>query len=103
MVIDNEVERWSRWLCYPEGQVHALRAAARLIAAMPPSHVGRQVSRLASRLGFDHAVVTEAVTDALTEHMAETAAAYSPRGRPRSPRSPPPARGLRIELLLMGL
>ena len=52
VVIDNEVERWSRWMCYPEGQVHALRAAARLIATMPPSHVGRQVSRLASRLEF---------------------------------------------------
>ena len=48
VVIDNEIERWSRWTCYPEGQIHALRAAARLIAAMPPSHVGRQVSRLAA-------------------------------------------------------
>jgi DNA primase catalytic core len=92
MVVDNEVERWSRWLCYPEGQVHALRAAARLIVAMPPSHVGRQVSRLASRLGFDHAVVTEAVTDALTECVAGTGAACSPRSRPRSSRSPPPSR-----------
>ena len=70
VVIDNEIERWSRWMCYPEGQIHALRAAARLIAVMPPSHVGRQVSRLASRLELDHAFVTEAVTDALTEVTA---------------------------------
>ncbi len=103
VVVDNEVERWSRWMCYPEGQVQALRAAARLIVAMPPSHVGRQVSRLASRLGFDHAVVNEAVTDALTEQMTETAAAYSPRSRPRSPRSPPVARSLRIQLLVLRL
>ena len=96
VVIDNEVGRWSRWLCYPEGQVHALHAAARLIAAMPPSHVGRQVARLGGRLGFDHAVVTEAVTDALTEHVAGTAAAYSPRSRTHSPRSPPPARRDRV-------
>lgn len=40
VVIDNEIERWSRWMCYPEGQIHALRAAARLVAAMPPGHVG---------------------------------------------------------------
>ena len=70
VVIDNEIERWSRWMCYPEGQIHALRAAARLIANMPPSHVGRQVSRLAARLDLDHAFVTEAVTDALTEVSA---------------------------------
>jgi len=102
VVVDNEVERWSRWMCYPEGQVHALRAAARLIVAMPPSHVGRQVSRLASGLGFDHAVVTEAVTDALTEYVAGTGAACSPRSRTRSPRSPPLTCGLRIGFASIG-
>jgi DNA primase len=67
MVIDSEVDRWSRWLPYVEGQINALRAAARLIAAMPPSQVARQVARLASRLDLDHALVTKAVTDVLTE------------------------------------
>ncbi|MGH3275925.1 MAG: toprim domain-containing protein [Streptosporangiaceae bacterium] len=65
LVTDAELERWSRWLPYAEGQVNALRAVAHTIAAMPPSHVGRQVARLASRLGVDHAVVTDAVTGAL--------------------------------------
>jgi len=67
MVIDSEVDRWSRRLPYAEGQIHALRAAARLIAAMPPSHVARQVARLADRLDLDHTLVTRAVTDALAE------------------------------------
>ena len=65
IVIDSEVDRWDRWLPYAEGQINALRAAARFIAAMPPSHVARQVARLASRLNLDYALVTEAITDEL--------------------------------------
>ena len=70
LVINTEVASWSRRLSYPEGQIHALRAAAPLIAAMPPAHVARQVARLAAILRLDHATVTEAVTDALTELIA---------------------------------
>jgi DNA primase len=65
LVIDSEFDRWANWLRFAEGQVNALRATARLIAAMPSSHVGRQVSRVAIRLGMDHAAVTNAVLDAL--------------------------------------
>jgi DNA primase len=65
LVIDAEVDSWSRWLGYAEGQINALRAAAPLIAAMPPAHVARQVARLARRLGLDSATVTGAVTAAL--------------------------------------
>jgi len=50
----------------PHAEVHALRAAAPVIAALPPAQVGRQVIRLAHRLHLDHPTVTEAVTDALT-------------------------------------
>lgn len=67
LVIDAEADNWRRWLSYPEGQIGALRAAARVIAAMQPADVGRQVSRLADWLALDHATVTTAVTDALTE------------------------------------
>lgn len=66
LVIDSELGRWDNWLRFAEGQVNALRATAGLIAAMPPSHVGRQVTRVAIRLGMEHAPVTEAVTDALS-------------------------------------
>jgi DNA primase len=67
LVINAEIRRWTRRrLRHPDGQIGALRAAAPLIAAMPPAHVARQVARLAAILQLDHALVTEAVTDALT-------------------------------------
>jgi DNA primase len=72
LVTDAMVDRWSRWLEYPEGQINALRATAPVIAAMPVPHVARQVARLAHRLGLDHATVTEAVTDALPQVIART-------------------------------
>ncbi len=65
LVVDAEIERWARWLSFAEGQIGALRATASLVSAMPASDVGRQVARLADRLGLDHATVTEAVTDSL--------------------------------------
>ena len=78
LVINTEVANWARWLRYPEGQIGALRAAAPLIAAMPPAHVARQVGRLAAILRLDHATVTEAVTDALTELIADPATGNRP-------------------------
>jgi DNA primase len=70
LVIDAELAKWERWLQHAEGQIHALRAAAPLIAAMPPPCVARQVARLADRLGLGHATVTQAVTDALSDIVA---------------------------------
>jgi DNA primase len=106
LVINAEVARWGRWLRYPEGQIHALRAAAPLIAAMPTNHVARQVARLAAILRLDHTTVTKAVTDALTEQI------HSPQGKgsrdsPYSPQraiekagtvSPLPARSRRANI-----
>jgi DNA primase len=74
LVTDAIVDRWSRWLEYPEGQINALRATAPVIAAMPVPHVARQVARLAHRLGLDYATVTEAATDVLPQVIAKTAA-----------------------------
>jgi DNA primase len=72
LVTDAMVDKWSRWLEYPEGQINALRATAPVIAAMLVPHVARQVARLAHRLGLDHATVTEAVTDVLPEVIAKS-------------------------------
>jgi DNA primase catalytic core len=72
LVIDSEFDRWDNWLRFAEGQVNALRATAELIAAMPPSHVGRQVSRVAIRLGMGHEPVTDAVMDALSRAVHGT-------------------------------
>jgi DNA primase len=80
LVTDAVVDRWSRWLEYPEGQINALRATAPVIAAMPVPHVARQVARLAHRLSLDYATVTEAVADALPQVIARTGTS-SPRER----------------------
>jgi DNA primase len=84
-VTDAMVDRWSRWLEYPEGQINALRATAPVIAAMPVPHVARQVARLAHRLGLDYATVTEAVTDALRRSSRER---ETPRLGERAVRTP---------------
>jgi hypothetical protein len=93
LVINAEIRRWTRRrLRHPEGQIGALRAAAPLIAAMPPAHVARQVARLGAILQLDHKLVTEAVTDALTALVTSPAAgsrqdtaAYQAGLRPPSP------------------
>jgi hypothetical protein len=58
--------RWADRLHWAEGGVGAARDAAAVIATLPPEHVGRQVLRVAERVGLDHAEVTQAVTDAVT-------------------------------------
>ena len=70
LVIDVQLEQWTRWLDYAGGQFNALRAVAPVVAAMPPAHVARQVIRLSDRLGLDHATVTDAITGALPEVIA---------------------------------
>jgi len=89
VVIDAEVGRWSQWLRHPEGQVSALRAAAPLVAALPPAEVARQVARLARHLELDHAIVTEAITDALPEVVAAGATARMIGAAERGPRDVP--------------
>jgi hypothetical protein len=78
LVIDAEVSQWEQLLRFAEGQIGALRAAAQLVAAMPPPDVGRHVARLADRLDLDHSLVTEAVTDALNSLVAAGPASAFP-------------------------
>jgi hypothetical protein len=66
LVVDDRLARWADRLHWAEGRVGAARDAAAVIATMPPEHVGRQVLRVAERVGLDHAEVTRAVTDAVT-------------------------------------
>jgi DNA primase len=82
LVVDAELDKWSRWLGHAEGQINALHAAATLIAAMPPVHVTRQVARLAERLDLSHTIVTTAITDALPGVIARTDARRKLRGPP---------------------
>ncbi len=66
LVVDDRVARWADRLHWAEGRIGAARNAAGLIATLPPDQVGRQVLRVADRLGLDHADVTLAVTDAVS-------------------------------------
>ena len=66
LVVDDRLARWAGRLEWAEGRVGAARDAAAVIATLPPEHIGRQVSRVAERVGLDHAEVTRAVTDAVT-------------------------------------
>lgn len=65
LVVDDDVRRWARWLDHPEGQIHALRSAAPLVAGMPAAQITRQVARLAHHLQLDYGLVTQAITDVL--------------------------------------
>jgi len=83
LVTDTELEQWTRWLDHAEGQLSALRAAAPIVAAMPPAHVARQVARLSHRLSFYYATVTDAVTTALPDVIAGAARPGTPTSGPR--------------------
>jgi DNA primase len=79
LVVDDRLADLTSWDGYDrlatiEGQYLALREAARLIAGMPPAHVGHQVARLAARLGVPERAVTEAVIDAVSSVPASAEA-----------------------------
>jgi DNA primase len=70
LVTDAAIEPWRQSLDYAEGRHNALRAAGKAIAAMPPQDVPRQVARVAARLNFDYAMVTETTVDAVSARLA---------------------------------
>jgi len=51
LVVDERLVRWTDRLHWVEGQLGAARDAAGLIATLPPDQIGRQVLRMADRLG----------------------------------------------------
>jgi len=55
LAVDSAVDKWAhgRELVFAELQMGALRAAARVIAAMPEDHVGPQAARMCALYG-DH-------------------------------------------------
>jgi len=66
LVVDERLARWTDRLHWVEGQLGAARDAAGLIATLPPDQIGRQVLRVADRLGLDPAGLTRAVVDAVS-------------------------------------
>ena len=66
LVVDERLARWTDRLRWVEGRLGAARDAAGLIATFPPDQIGRQVLRVADRLGLDHADLTRTVADAVS-------------------------------------
>ena len=86
LVVDAELDGWADQLRWAVGRVGAVRAAAGILAGLPPEHVGRQVHRVALRLGLEHATVTAVLLDTLGGDPS--------RHQPRLARRPASARPL---------
>lgn len=65
LVVDECIDRYGEQLRWAEGQVAACRAAASVIASLPPEHVARQVGRLVSRLELPYQEVNDVVIEAV--------------------------------------
>lgn len=66
LVVDERLERAGRTLEFAENRLTAVRAAATVIAGLPPDQAARQVARVASRAQCAPAEVTAAVMSAIT-------------------------------------
>ncbi len=80
MLVDDRIDRHHDQLRWVEGQLTAARSAATVIATLPTEHIGRQVTRVATRLEMTPATVTGLVVDALA---AARPAAEQPARAPR--------------------
>lgn len=80
--VDAAVSPWQDKLAWPEGQLGATRAAARLVAAFPPADVTRQILRVAEQTGLPVEVVN-------SEFIEAVGAGPGPAGRAeRRPKRP---------------
>ncbi|QFG22892.1 toprim domain-containing protein [Actinomadura sp. WMMB 499] len=75
LVIDETVERFGGTLEFVESRLAAVRAAARLIADLPPAQIGRQVARVAARTRVETTEITAAVAAAVSPDSDPTPAA----------------------------
>lgn len=92
LVIDETLERVGRTLGFAEHRLAAVRAAATVIAGLPPDQAARQVARVASRTRCDPAEVTAAVTSAITrDPPSDLAPAAHDFPAPPDLHSPPPS------------
>ncbi|MDP9416755.1 MAG: toprim domain-containing protein [Actinomycetota bacterium] len=107
VLVDEQVNKFAAQLGTSEGRVRAAQVAAKLVAALPPEHVSRQVARLADKLHLDPTTVTIEVLEAVTqsetprrssrESTAKSKASTAPpaRRRPTTASTPPRGPGAR--------
>ncbi|MVZ99038.1 toprim domain-containing protein [Actinomadura sp. LD22] len=91
LVVDEKLERAGRTLEFAENRLAAVRAAATVIAGLPPDQAARQVARVASRAQCAPAEVTAAVMSAITRDPPPEPAPHDSPSLPDLP-SPPPSR-----------
>lgn len=85
LVVDERIDRYADQLRWPEGQLAAGRAAAKLVVTLPPEQIPRQVVRLVARLHLPAADVTGLVVDALTDPARTPPVPVPPSGAARQP------------------
>lgn len=95
LVVDERVDRYSDQLRWPEGQLAAGRAAAKVVVTLPTEQIPRQVVRLVARLHLPAAEVTGMVVDALIDPTRTTTGLVRPAGAEREPQlADAPGQGL---------
>lgn len=100
-VLNTTIERVGGALESPEDRMAAVRAAAGVIARLPPRQVAHQVARVAQRLGVEPAIVTDALTTAVTSpasravDLARQDFPHPPRPSAPTDHSPAPTRPTR--------
>ncbi|MFC4906930.1 toprim domain-containing protein [Actinomadura gamaensis] len=88
LVVDAQIERIGGTLEHAEARVAAARAAATLIAQMPPAQITRQVPRIATATGVPHDIITTLVTDAISHDSSPPADPTRPRSRSSATSNP---------------
>ena len=95
LVVDERVDRYTDQLRWPEGQLAAGRAAAKVVVTLPAEQIPRQVVRLVARLHLPAAEVTGMVVDALVDPARTTTGTVRPARAEREPRlADAPGQGL---------
>ena len=67
LVVDSKLAEHTHHLQFPEGRVSAMHAVAPTVAGLPARDVGRQVVRVAERLGLDTQTVSATVLDHISK------------------------------------
>jgi DNA primase len=91
LVVDERLDRYADQLHWAEGQIAAARAAAAVVASLPPDQIGRQIVRLVARLDLPAGEVSDLVVEAVTQpsrYVATRPPVASPTG---AAHQPPPA------------
>ena len=81
LVVDAKIEPWAARLDTVEGQWHASRAAAPVLAEMPALRVWPQINRVGTKHGIPTDMLREEVLQSMLPSLAEEAGSQDPWGQ----------------------